>query len=80
MCIRDRTYTFNNDQNSSSGIIKASSPTLGFVGMRESIKAFIESIQDRKQSLSNAISYNNIHILQHGISKSIETNQIITIN
>ena len=74
------TYTFNNDQNSSSGIIKASSPTLGFVGMRESIKAFIESIQDRKQSLSNAISYNNIHILQHGISKSIETNQIITIN
>ena len=75
------TYTFNNNKNDSSyGTVKASSPTLGFVGMRESIKAFIEAIQNGEQSLSNATSYNNIHILLNGISKSIETNQSIKIN
>ena len=74
------TYIFSNNQNTSCGTLKASSPILGFVGMRESIQAFIESIQNDKQSLSNAISYNNIHILQNGISKSIESNRSIIIN
>jgi len=75
------TYTFNHNENDSSyGTVKASFPTLGFVGMRESIKSFIEAIRNGKQSQSNGISYNNIHILLSGISKSIETNQSIKIN
>lgn len=50
-----------------AGVLDCSRPPLGFVGMRESVHAFLAAVQGDKPSLSGASTYRRIHSMQSAV-------------
>lgn len=50
-----------------AGVLDCSSPILGFVGMRESVHAFVDAIHGDAPTLSGAAVYRRIHSMQTGV-------------
>ena len=52
------------DANWTADVLACSRPTLGFVGMRESVHAFLAAVQGDTPTLSGASTYKRIHSMQ----------------
>jgi len=52
------------DADWTAGVLDCSRPTLGFVGMRESVHAFLAAVQGDTPTLSSASTYWRIHSMQ----------------
>jgi len=50
-----------------AGVLDCSRPTLGFVGMRESVHAFLAAVQRVTPTLSSASTYRRIHAMQSAV-------------
>jgi predicted dehydrogenase len=55
------------DADWTAGVLDCSRPTLGFVGMRESVHAFLAAVQGDMPTLSGSSTYKRIHSMQSAV-------------
>jgi len=55
------------DADWTAGVLDCSRPTLGFVGMRESVHAFLDAVLGNTPTISGPSTYRRIHAMQSAL-------------
>jgi len=73
-------YSWNIGSDSGSSNSKCTEPILGFVGMRESVNVFLDTIRGNSMTLSGAEVYIRIHKLVQALKQSQAQSSSVLIN